>query len=66
MGFIYMAEAGYDPREALNFWGRMAEKSSGKNVPEFLSTHPSDATRIKNLSKEMPAALLRYKKPPTP
>jgi len=47
-GLEYAAEAGYDPREALNFWKRMSE--SGGNKPlEFLSTHPADASRIQNL-----------------
>ena len=61
MGLIFMAMAGYDPREAPKFWERMAAKSGGANVPEFMSTHPSHSTRINNLNKWMPEALKYYK-----
>ena len=47
-GLILMAIAGYNPDEAIPFWERMSAKSSGA-TPEFLSTHPSDSTRIKQL-----------------
>lgn len=62
MGLIFMAMAGYDPREAPKFWERMAAASSGPKPPEFLSTHPSDQTRIQNLNKWMPEALNYYNK----
>jgi predicted Zn-dependent protease len=62
MGLIYMAKAGYDPNQAISFWGRMAEKSGSGKVPEFLSTHPSDTTRINQLKKELPEAMQYYKK----
>ena len=45
MGLIFMAMAGYDPNKAINFWQRMSQ-SAGQKTPEFLSTHPSDETRI--------------------
>jgi len=45
IGIMVMKKAGYDPNEALNFWSKMA-KVGGKNVPEYLSTHPSDENRI--------------------
>lgn len=57
MGVILMAKAGYDPREGVNVWSRMqnleSAKKQGQNVkpPEFLSTHPSSETRIKNMQK---------------
>tara|TARA_R110002072_G_scaffold302906_1_gene489700 strand:+ start:1797 stop:2597 length:801 start_codon:yes stop_codon:yes gene_type:complete len=60
MGLIYMAMAGYDPREAPKFWERMSANSGGQAPPEFLSTHPSHSTRIKNLEKWMPEALGYY------
>lgn len=60
LGLVFAAMAGYDPREAPKFWQRMAAAGGGK-VPEFLSTHPSDATRIKNLNNYMPEALKYYK-----
>jgi predicted Zn-dependent protease len=61
LGLIFMAMAGYDPYEATAFWERMAE-SGGPTPPEFLSTHPSYDTRIKNLNEWIPEALTYYKK----
>lgn len=60
IGLIYMARAGYDPREAVKLWERMAER--GDVPPEFLSTHPNPGTRIKALQKHMPEALAIYEK----
>jgi len=54
-GLILMAIAGYNPEEAVPFWERMAAMGSG-GTPEFLSTHPSDATRIKQLQGWIPEA----------
>jgi predicted Zn-dependent protease len=62
MGLIFMAMAGYNPEEAISFWQRMAEAKGGQAPPEFMSTHPSDTTRISNLKKLMPEALKYYKK----
>ena len=59
MGLIFMAMAGYDPREAPRFWKRMSEKGS-KKPPMILSTHPHDEKRIKNLEKHMNEALKYY------
>jgi predicted Zn-dependent protease len=59
MGLIFMAMAGYDPRTAPEFWERMSANSQGA-PPEFLSTHPSHETRIKNLNKSMPKAMEYY------
>lgn len=56
MGLIFMAMAGYNPEEAAPFWGRMAASAKGQAPPEFLSTHPSNATRIKKLQEAMPEA----------
>lgn len=61
MGLIFMAMAGYDPREAPKFWERMSKLSGGAAPPEFLSTHPSHETRISDLNKWMPEALQYYK-----
>ncbi|RUT78244.1 M48 family metallopeptidase [Ancylomarina longa] len=61
MGLIFMAMAGYNPAEAIEFWKRMA-KSSGQKPPEFLSTHPADATRVKDLEAFLPEAMKYYKK----
>ena len=59
LGLIFMAIAGYNPQAALPFWQRMAQ--NGQAVPEFMSTHPSDATRIANIQKELPEAMEVYK-----
>jgi predicted Zn-dependent protease len=62
MGVIFMAMAGYDPHTAIPFWERMAAKSAGQKPPEFLSTHPSDETRINDLKGFMKDADAHYKK----
>lgn len=61
IGLIYAAKAGYDPRAAVGFWERMEAQKSGATPPEFLSTHPSGATRIKKLNALMPKAYEIYK-----
>ena len=61
LGLLYMARAGYDPREALDFWKRMAAANPGQ-PPEFLSTHPSNGTRLQRLQAEMPRAMEEYAK----
>ena len=61
LGLIYMAKAGYDPRGARDFWTRMAQASSGtSSLPEFLSTHPVDETRIQQIDTWLPEALAFY------
>lgn len=59
LGLIFMAMAGYNPDGAVGFWQRMAAQSQGGTI-EFLSTHPSDATRIANIQKELPEARKYY------
>jgi predicted Zn-dependent protease len=44
-----MSAAGYDPKEAVDFWSRMEQKASGGKTPEFTSTHPSHDHRIRDL-----------------
>ncbi|MGQ0645695.1 MAG: M48 family metallopeptidase [Elusimicrobiota bacterium] len=63
IGLIYMARAGYDPREAVRFWERMAAGSGGQ-PPEFLSTHPSHGRRVADLKSWMDEALKEYEKSP--
>lgn len=61
IGLIYMARAGYDPRESVLFWQRMAEATKkGQRPPEFLSTHPDNGSRIANLQRHMPEAMRVY------
>lgn len=70
IGLRLMAKAGYDPREAVGFWERMSGCPkqmigrfcfrSNAAVPEFLSTHPSDVTRIKQIEAWIPDAMRYY------
>lgn len=60
LGLIFMSMAGYDPAEAIPFWQRMAAVNQGAKVPEFLSTHPSDETRIRKLSAIIPEIKMKY------
>jgi predicted Zn-dependent protease len=61
LGLIFMAMAGYNPQTAVPFWERMAS-SGGSKPPEFLSTHPSDATRIARIKAALPEAMKYYVK----
>jgi len=56
IGLTLMAIAGYNPEQAIIFWERMAANSGGQAPPEFMSTHPSDATRIAQLRALIPEA----------
>ncbi|WP_345163241.1 M48 family metallopeptidase [Nibribacter koreensis] len=60
LGLIFMAMAGYNPEGAVSFWQRMAAASNGQSPPEFLSTHPSNETRISDIQKHMPEAKKYY------
>ncbi len=60
LGLIFMAMAGYDPNEAVGFWQRMAKLKGGAAPPEFLSTHPSDQTRIRKIREQIPEAMRYY------
>ncbi len=60
IGLIFMAMAGYDPKEAPKFWERMSTMSGGQQPPEFLSTHPSHETRVKDLEGWIPEAMQYY------
>lgn len=62
LGMIFMAMAGYDPRGAVAFWERMEEMKSGGSPPEFLSTHPSDQSRIESIREILPQALEYYQR----
>jgi predicted Zn-dependent protease len=61
LGLIFMAMAGYDPNAAVAFWQRMAKMKGGQAPPEFLSTHPSDETRINKIKALIPEAMQYYK-----
>jgi predicted Zn-dependent protease len=73
IGLRLMAQAGYDPREAVPFWERMSgcprqliDKAcfrAKQNIPEFLSTHPSDVARINQIEAWLPEAMKYYRGP---
>lgn len=63
VGVLISADAGYDPREAIRIWERMAATSQGA-PPEFMSTHPAHETRIADLKSWMPEALKIYASAP--
>jgi predicted Zn-dependent protease len=60
VGLILMAKAGYDPAQALEFWRRMMAKDKGGKLPQFMSTHPNDATRLRDLQAFLPEARKYY------
>ena len=60
LGLIFSSLAGYDIRESVKLWKRMAEKNKGKEPPVFLSTHPSSKKRIENLNKWMNEVIIKY------
>ncbi|MEG1188758.1 MAG: M48 family metallopeptidase, partial [Bacteroidales bacterium] len=61
LGLIFMAMAGYNPAEAVEFWNRMSNGSTA-STPEFMSTHPADANRIKYLRSILPEIKNNYYK----
>jgi predicted Zn-dependent protease len=61
IGLILMAKAGYDPREAIDFWARMRQAGS-KEAIEFLSTHPGHDTREQQIREWLPEAMQYYEK----
>jgi predicted Zn-dependent protease len=64
IGLLYMARAGFDPNDAVQFWRRFAEYSRkrGGSPPEFLSTHPLDERRIAAIEAQLPRAMAEYRR----
>lgn len=63
LGMVFMIMAGYQPKEAVNVWIRMSQRAGASQAPpEFLSTHPSNQTRIKVLNDYIPTAVAYAKK----
>jgi predicted Zn-dependent protease len=62
IGVDLMAKAGFDPRFSVSLWQKMEQATQGKQTVEFLSTHPSHATRIQDLEQHMPQAMGFFQK----
>jgi predicted Zn-dependent protease len=63
LGMVFMIMAGYQPQEAVNVWVRMSQRAGADQAPpEFMSTHPSNQTRIQNLKAFLPEAVKLAKK----
>jgi len=60
LGLIFSSLSGYDIRESVKLWQRMAEKNKGKEPPVFLSTHPSSKKRIENLNNWINEVIIKY------
>ena len=60
LGLIFSSLSGYDIRESVKLWERMAEKNKGKEPPVFLSTHPSSKKRIENLNNWITEVMIKY------
>ena len=60
LGLIFSSLSGYNIKESINLWRRMAEKNKGKEPPQFMSTHPSSKNRINNLSKWVNDIIIKY------
>jgi len=60
IGLIYMANAGYDPNEAIKFWKRFSDIKEKKGPPEWASTHPADRTRMRGLKRYLSRAKYDY------
>jgi predicted Zn-dependent protease len=60
LGLIFSSLSGYDIRETTKIWERMQKANKGKEPPEFMSTHPSSANRIKKINEWMNKIILEY------
>ncbi len=60
IGQRFMAQAGFDPAEAIKLWQKMAKLSEGQQPPQWMSTHPAHETRIENLKANLPQAKELY------
>ncbi|KJV05640.1 M48 family metallopeptidase [Methylocucumis oryzae] len=60
IGQNLMAKAGFDPRQSVALWQKMAQASGGQQTVEFMSTHPSDTTRMQDLQQHMASAVATY------
>jgi Zn-dependent protease with chaperone function len=61
IGIFLMADAGYDPNDAISLWTTMDQQGSGAGIPTFLSSHPANDERIEELRQLLPTATERYR-----
>ena len=61
IGLFLMADAGYDPNDAITLWTAMEQRSGGVGVPTLLSSHPADDERLAELEQILPEAMERYR-----
>ncbi|MGZ4994970.1 MAG: M48 family metallopeptidase, partial [Methylobacter sp.] len=60
IGVDLMAKAGFDPKQSVTLWQKMERATQGQQPIEFMSTHPSNATRIQQLEQHMPQAMTLF------
>tara|TARA_B100000767_G_scaffold260503_1_gene271223 strand:+ start:1460 stop:2293 length:834 start_codon:yes stop_codon:yes gene_type:complete len=60
LGLIFSSLSGFDIRESVKLWERMAEKNKGKEPPAFMSTHPSSKKRIESLNNWIQEVMIKY------
>jgi len=60
LGLIFSSLAGYDIRESVKIWERMKEAYKGQEIPEWMSTHPSNTKRIQSLKNWIPEVIIEY------
>ena len=60
LGMIFSSLSGYDIRETEKIWERMSKANKGKEPPQFMSTHPSSANRIKNIQGWLNEIIIKY------
>ena len=60
LGLIFSSLSGYDIRESVKLWERMAARKKGKELPQFMSTHPSSKKRIENLNNWIKEVMIEY------
>jgi predicted Zn-dependent protease len=57
MGLELTARAGYDPRAGVTLWQKMSAAKGGSQPPEFLSSHPADASRVQSIQALLPTVM---------